>query len=106
VSNAYSLHRRLAAESGLIDDVHDLSERNRDLAQYRVFDLDSLRAVVTAAGFAPHEAGGICLKPFTNAQMAQVLPLLPTDVLRGLERLGRQLPELASEIYVNARIAR
>ena len=104
VPNAFSLHRRLAAESGLIDDVHELTERNRALAQVRVFDPASLRVTVTEAGFAPEEEGGIFLKPFTNAQMAQVTTLLPREVLQGLERLGRELPQLASEIYVNARM--
>lgn len=42
------------------------------------------------------------MKPFTNAQMASIQELLSPAMLRGLWQLGRELPDLASEIYINA----
>lgn len=102
VPNAYSLHRRLARAMGLIDDEHAMSDRNRLLQQHRVYDADTLRRDVEAAGLRIEETGGYFLKPFTHAQMERVTALLGADILPGLWRLGRELPELASEIYVNA----
>lgn len=106
VPNSASLHRRLARAMGLIADEKQLTERNLALAQFRVFDRQSLKHAVEAAGFAIEEQGGYFIKPFTHAQMQAIRPILTTEVLDGLWELGRELPELASEIYVNARVRR
>lgn len=101
VPNALSLHRRLARAAGLIPDEHDLSVRNKALLQPRVFDLRTLQTLLRSVGFEPTETGGCGLKPFTNDQMAMITPHLPAELEQGLWKLGRELPDLASEIYVN-----
>lgn len=98
VPNAQSLHRRLAVAAGLIEDVYAPSERNIALAQRAVFDRASLDALVTAAGFEAVDRGGYLLKPFTHKQMAD-LSFIDDRLLTGLERLGAELPDLASEIF-------
>jgi SAM-dependent methyltransferase len=103
VPNAYSLHRRLARAMGLIADEHEMSDRNRLLQQHRVYDPARLRADVESAGLEVIETGGYLLKPFTHAQMEEVTRLLGRDILAGLWQMGRELPDWASEIYVNAR---
>lgn len=102
VPNAASLHRRLARAAGLIANEHEMSSRNVALEQHRVYDAASLEVDVRAAGFEIEERGGYLLKPFTHAQMEELSFLTP-ELLRGLYVLGRELPELASEIYTNAR---
>jgi 2-polyprenyl-3-methyl-5-hydroxy-6-metoxy-1,4-benzoquinol methylase len=101
VPNALSLHRRLARAMGLIRTESQMTARNLELAQYRVFDFDSLVAVAERAGLRVVERGGYFLKPFTHAQMESLGDLLSQDMLDGLWQLGRELPELASEIFVN-----
>jgi dTDP-4-amino-4,6-dideoxygalactose transaminase/SAM-dependent methyltransferase len=103
VPNAFSLHRRLAKAMDLIPDVHAVSQRNVELAQFHVFDRESLRTIMCDGGFVPEDEGGHFLKPFTHEQMLSLRGLLTPAVLDGLWSLGRELPELASEIYVNAR---
>ena len=98
VPNARSLHRRLARGMGLIAHETELSGRNRALAQDRVFDADSLRAELSAAGFRILEEGGYFLKPFTSAQMAD-LAFLDARMADGLCEIGRELPDLAAEIF-------
>lgn len=98
VPNAQSLHRRLARAMGLISEESDLSPRNLKLGQDRVYGRESLRAEVAAAGFRVVEEGGYFLKPFTNAQMAG-LAFVEERVVGGLWEMGRELPELAAEIY-------
>ena len=105
VPNALSLHRRLAKAMSIIRDEKQLSDRNRQLSQYRVFDLEDLVEVSARAGFGVVDRGGYFIKPFTHAQMQVIQPLLPEQVMQGLWLLGRALPELASEIYVNLRSA-
>jgi 2-polyprenyl-3-methyl-5-hydroxy-6-metoxy-1,4-benzoquinol methylase len=105
VPNAFSLHRRLARAMGIIETENQLTERNRKLAQYHVFDLDGLADLAAGAGFRVIEKGGYFLKPFTHAQMETIAGVLSDAMLDGLWRLGRELPELASEIYVNLEAA-
>ncbi len=104
VPNAGSLHRRLARSMGLIGDVHQPSERNRRFGQPHVFDRDSLAATLASAGFDIVRTGGAFVKPFDHRHMEQV-PFLTPDLLDGLYELGRELPELAAEIYADARLA-
>jgi len=103
VPNATSLHRRLARAMGLIGDEHELTARNRALDQRRLYDLSSLVGLVRSAGFTIEASGGYFLKPFTHAQM-ETLEFLSDEMLAGLDVLGRELPDLAAEIYVNARV--
>ena len=103
VPNAGSLHRRLARTMGLISAINELSERNRRLSQYRVYERATLREAIVSAGFSVEDEGGYFIKPFTNQQMASIENVVSAEVLSGLMQLGRELPNLASEIYVNAR---
>jgi len=107
VPNARSLHRLLALEMGLIDDLHALSDRQRLLQQHSTFDIDSLAACCRRAGFAVEEGGSYFIKPFTHGQMAQLqsVGILDERMLDGLYRLERHLPGLGSEIFVNLRLA-
>ena len=104
VPSATSLHRRLAKAMGLIADLEQMSERNLQLQQHRVYSLQSLQGDLRTAGLQPLESGGIFLKPFTHAQMRTVLDVVGADILPGLGVLGTEMPELASEIYVNATV--
>ncbi len=105
VPNAQSLHRKLAKAMGVIETEKQLTERNRQLTQYRVYDFDALIALSVATGFRVIEKGGYFIKPFTHAQMESISGLLSEAMLDGLWQLGREMPELASEIYVNLEAA-
>lgn len=106
VPNATSLHRRLAKAMGLIEDLQQMSERNILLQQHRVYSLETLCKDLKMAGLKPIRHGGILLKPFTSQQMVAVLAHLPDRLLDGLGALGEAIPELASEIFVEARLVR
>ena len=105
VPNSESLHRRLAYAMGLTSGTKEMSERNRTLMQHRVYDRDSLRAELTDAAMRVVDEGGYLLKPFTHSQMERISSELGTAVLNGLFLLGQQMPESASEIWVEARLA-
>lgn len=105
VPNANSLHRQLAVAMGLIPKVGTLSDRNIKLFQERIYTLDSLVKELVGSGFVPVEIGGYFLKPFTHAQMEVVSSQLGNEILDGFYHLGKTLPDLASEIYVEARMA-
>ena len=105
VPHALSLHRRLARTMGIIKTEQQLTERNNKLLQYRVFDFETLVDVAHSAGFRIAEKGGYFVKPFTHDQMQSIPDVLSEEVLDGLWKLGREMPELASEIYVNLEVA-
>lgn len=100
VPNAYSFHRRLARAMRIIQAENQLTERNVQFAQYRVFDFASLIGLAQEAGFRIVEKGGYFIKPFTHAQMQSLGNLLSEELLDGLWKLGRELAALASEIYI------
>lgn len=102
VPNAGSFHRRLAVAMGLIQNEKEMSERNTLLSQFRVYDSASLDETITKARFRVVERGGYLIKPFSHKQMEAMGNILSERILEGLWLMGRQYPELASEIYVNA----
>lgn len=102
VPNSESMHRRLAKVMGLISDTKAISERNANLMQSRVYDMQSLKAGLTKAGLSVTGEGGYLVKPFTHAQMEKIRPVIGDRVLDGLFKLGVEMPELASEIFVEA----
>lgn len=103
VPNSESFHRRLAKTMGIIVDTKAMSDRNTSLLQHRVYDIQSLKADLASAGLNAIEEGGYLVKPFTHGQMEKIVPVIGDQVLDGLFQLGREIPELASEIFVEAR---
>lgn len=91
----------------IIKDVHDLSMRNKNLQQSRVFDSNSLSDIIKQEGGIVLEEGGYFVKPFTHSQMHRMIEenIIDLRVLEGLYELGKDMAEFASEIYVNVRKA-
>ncbi|MBL4759582.1 MAG: class I SAM-dependent methyltransferase, partial [Mariprofundaceae bacterium] len=105
VPNADSMHRRLAVNMGLITSVKEESGRNKSLLQSHVFNMEDLKEMIGSENLEVVDAGGYFVKPFTHTQMEKVIAVVGSDVLDGLWTLGQQFPELASEIYINAKLS-
>jgi 2-polyprenyl-3-methyl-5-hydroxy-6-metoxy-1,4-benzoquinol methylase len=105
VPNAKSLHRLLAVEMGLMSSVYESSELQKKFKQPRIFDLESLRSLVTSLGFEVVSEGSFFIKPFTHSQMNTLMTqqFLNMQMLDGLWGLAKCLPEYGSEIYINIR---
>lgn len=103
VANAMSMHRLLAKESGLIQEVTDLSERNQLLQQHSVFTMESLTNLVRETGFSILDKGSYFIKPFAHIQMAKLLEYQIVDekILDGFYGLIKYIPDLGSEIFIN-----
>ncbi len=102
VPNAHSMHRRLGVAMRAVKTVHDRSQRNELLKQPRVYDCGMLENELGAAGLRITASGGYFVKPFSHDQMARLEDFLDRDLLDGLDTLGREHPEWASEIYCEA----
>jgi 2-polyprenyl-3-methyl-5-hydroxy-6-metoxy-1,4-benzoquinol methylase len=103
VPNSESFHRYLARSIGIIANTKVISDRNTKLLQHRIYDIQSLKVELISAGFNVSEEGGYFVKPFTHEQMEKIVSVIGDHILDGLYLLGRELPELASEIFVEAR---
>lgn len=105
VPNAKSLHRLIAVEVGLINDVHEQSVQMQKMQRRRTYDRELLREEIERAGFEILDEGSYFIKPFTHAQMQKCLDegIIDDQVLLGMERIIKYIPEYGSGIYVNIR---
>ncbi len=92
VPNPTSLHRLVALEMGLLDDLGELSARAETFSTRRMLDRATLRDHAERAGLRVTSATGVVCKPFPNELMAQ----LPADVLDGLDRVSHRIPDLCA----------
>ena len=102
VPNAKSFHRRLAVCMGISNKPESQSQRNLLLQQPRVYELQTLSNDLEEIGLKVIESGGFFIKPFTHEQMSSLDQVLNRKVLDGLDKLGRQHPDWASEIFLEA----
>jgi SAM-dependent methyltransferase len=100
VPHGASLHRRAGVHMGLLPDLGALGESDDALDHKRVYTIDGLTAELERAGLRVVETGGILLKPLPNARMNE----LPPALIRAYAALGRELPELAAEIYAAGKL--
>lgn len=105
VPNANSLHRLIAAEVGLIQDVHEQSEQMKKMQRRRTYDEDLLKDEVLKAGFDVVDSGSYFVKPFTHAQMQKCIDtgIIDENVILGLEKVIKYMPGCGAGIYVNTR---
>lgn len=96
LQNPLSLHRLVAFEMGLIDDLEAVSERGARYGTTRLWSADALAGMLAGAGLRVVHRTGLVLKPLPNALLAQ----LPADVLDGLAAAGRHVPEHAAITYL------
>jgi ubiquinone/menaquinone biosynthesis C-methylase UbiE len=105
VPNAYSVHRLLAKEMGLITSVFEFSQANKDMQQYVVYSMESLKECLAQSCFSVIEEGSYFIKPFTHRQMEECMShgLITEEMLEGFSRLESHMPGLGAEIFVNCR---
>lgn len=100
VPNSRSVHRQAAVMLGLLPTESALNEADEHHGHRRVYDPESLRADVLAAGLQIELFGGYWLKPLSNAQIdADWTPAM----LEAFMALGERYPDIAAQIYVQAR---
>jgi SAM-dependent methyltransferase len=106
VPNARSMHRVLALRMGLIESLVEKSDRQLHYQQHHTFDVDSLKGLVTEAGFELLQVETFFIKPFTHIQMQTLMDdgLMDERMLKGLYSLSEDLPDMGAEIVANARL--
>ena len=93
VPNFEALNKRIALEAGLIKDMSTLSDADRQLGHYRLFNVESLKVLMEEAGLKIQSLEGIFLKPFTSAQLQSLN--LSSEIWKAMTYLGKDYPELS-----------
>jgi 2-polyprenyl-3-methyl-5-hydroxy-6-metoxy-1,4-benzoquinol methylase len=108
VPNARALSRQLALHMGLLNDLKELTENDRNHGHRRVYDRVSLNADLAAAGLENVAQGGIMLKILADFQMDRLIDsgVLQQQQIDGLYSLGLEYPDLCGSLFSVCRIKR
>jgi len=103
VPNAQSMHRLIAIEAGFIKDVHEQSNQMKKMQRRRTYDAELLKELMEKVGFVTIDSGSYFIKPFTHLQMQRCLDegIIDKNVILGLEKMIKYIPQLGAGIYVN-----
>jgi 2-polyprenyl-3-methyl-5-hydroxy-6-metoxy-1,4-benzoquinol methylase len=96
VPNAEALNRRLGFLSGLLSDMHLLSENDYLLGHKRYYTVESLSKEAKDAGYEIERMEGIYLKPFTTRQILSLN--LDRKIIDSMCDVGISYPELSCGI--------
>jgi 2-polyprenyl-3-methyl-5-hydroxy-6-metoxy-1,4-benzoquinol methylase len=107
VPNVRSLHNLVGLKMGLIADLFEHSSLARRMQRTTTFDLAGLLRLMNDAGFRVETSGSYFLKPFTHAQMEQMLhhAIIDEKALVGLYEVNAEFDGIGAEIYANAKTA-
>lgn len=99
VPNSRSLHRQAAVLMGLLPFEESLNEADFHHGHRRVYNPETFRRDLRAAGLQVEASGGYWLKPLSNSQIEQTWT---PEMLNAFMELGERYPDIAGELYVIA----
>jgi 2-polyprenyl-3-methyl-5-hydroxy-6-metoxy-1,4-benzoquinol methylase len=102
LQNPQSLHRLVALEMGLIDDLSAVAANGLKYATRRLYTAPELTEIAARAGLELIHREGVMLKPLPNGAMAALDPA----VLAGFVAAARHLPDHAAMNLLHLRHAR
>jgi len=105
VPNADSFHRILALESGIIESNYELSKNDLLFGRSIVYNFESIKSLFVTSGFTVTELDTYFIKLFTHEQMDAIirLPFMNKDILDGLFKMCKYIPDMGCEIFVSAK---
>ena len=105
VPNARSIHRLLAVEMGIIEDIHEVSDLGKKLQQNSVYDIDGMRGLLSDCGFEVLESGSFFPKFLSYSQLEKMLrgQIIDERFFAGMYALGKYFPDYGSEIYLQVK---
>ncbi len=96
VPNAESLHRRFGKEAGLLADVMELGQGDKELGHKRLYTTEILSRELVDSGYRILRKEGIFLKPFMTAQLKSLN--LAAPVVEAMCTVGIAYPELCAAL--------
>ena len=104
VPNAESIHRQLAHRAGLIENLLEPSDLQKELQQPRSFTQSSLTLELESVGLKVEHIETMIFKPFTHQQMQDILDanIVSEDVIYAMCKMDDLFEGLGSEILAIA----
>lgn len=102
VPNAEAMNRRLGTFMGVLSDLTELSQQDRDFGHRRYYTCATLGSELIGAGLKIKKLEGIYLKPFTTRQIQSLQ--LPQSALNALCEIAIGYPELSLGILAEATV--
>ncbi len=97
VPSASSMHRLLAQQAGILDNIEQLSEADLAFGHKRLWSYQKWRDMIENEGFTIEKAYGIAFKPFTTTQLSRLK--LNSNIVQALNDLSTNYPELANALF-------
>ena len=106
VPNADSFHRQLAVESGIIKSNYEFSGNDKIFGRRTVFNTASISKMFANCGFVVLQTDTYFIKPFSHEQMDKLfkISILTDEILAGLFKLSKYIPNMGCEIFLAAMI--
>lgn len=104
VPNAEALNRRIGYESGLLNDMFELSESDQRVGHKRYFCKESILSLCKESGLKVNLVEGLYLKPLTYSQMESLN--LSEEIYNAFCTVGRLYPELCTGMLLECEIER
>ena len=106
VPNINSLHRIIALESGIINNISEKNNGKTGLYKKHFFDVPRMQKLLVNNGFTILNYGSYFLKPFSHEQMMRIIDdkVIDESVLDGLYKLSKYIPDYGAEIFFEVKI--
>ncbi|MBI2135130.1 class I SAM-dependent methyltransferase [Candidatus Woesearchaeota archaeon] len=103
--NAFSFHRVLAYESGIIKSIFQSSKLDKILKRHQ-FDKKRLLNLLHKNNFKIISTGTFLTKVLTNSQLEILInqKIVSKKILKGLEKINKYIPELGCYLFANVKI--
>jgi 2-polyprenyl-3-methyl-5-hydroxy-6-metoxy-1,4-benzoquinol methylase len=101
VPNATALSRQLARHMGLLNDLYELTQNDKNHGHRRVYDRTLLNMDIKEAGLTQVGQGGLLLKLLADFQMDKMVEagILGEPQIDGLYKMGLEYPHFAGSLF-------
>lgn len=103
VPSASSMHRLIAQQAGLLDDLRQLSDTDIAFGHKRLWTCADWKNLLETQGYKLEKIQGISFKPFSTGQL-QSLNLTP-EIIEAMDDFCITYPELANALFIEASYA-
>ncbi len=97
VGNAASLHRIIAYNAGILDDIHIMSDQNLKYGHQRFLTYDEWCALFDKTDLSMVAAYGLYLKPFSTKQLSSLN--LDKSIYQSLAVTSKALPSISNACF-------
>ncbi len=100
VPSASSMHRTLAQQAGMLDDIRQLTPTDLAFGHKRLWTYQDWKQLLEDEGFTIEKIQGLAFKPFSTGQLSSLN--LEPKIVAALDDLSLSYPELANALFIEA----